>query len=105
MSAAPLVSGRAVAIVIIAVLGFGFWFYQWTNDQVSRSYTEELNFYEPLPTDMNTIAVLEGNAAMKFPPSAREIYGYVTGLRDVDTLIRFSMKADELAGFLQTTLC
>ena len=61
--------------------------------------------YQPVPTNMPEIQAIEGNAEIKLPPSAHEIHAYTTGLRDIFTMVRFSMDAGELAEFMKSTLC
>jgi len=61
--------------------------------------------YQPVPTNMPEIEAIEGNAEIKLPPSAHEIYAYTTGLRDIFIMVRFSMDASELPEFMKSTLC
>ena len=61
--------------------------------------------YQPVPTNLPEIEAIEGNAEIKFPPSAHEIHAYSTGLRDIFVMVRFSMDASELAEFMKSTLC
>ena len=65
----------------------------------------EAHTYQPVPTDMQEISAIEGNANIKFPPSAHEIYAYTTGFRDISIQVRFSMQSSELPEFLNNTLC
>jgi hypothetical protein len=77
-----------------------------TDHENSYSYqpvqTDVSASYQPVPTDVSAI---EADADIKLPPSAREIYSYLSGFRYVDTLVRFSMKAEELDQFLAVSLC
>jgi len=61
--------------------------------------------YQPVPTNMPEISAIEGNVEIKLPPSAHEIHAYTTGMRDIFIMVRFSMKASELPGFMNSTLC
>ncbi len=61
--------------------------------------------YQSVPTDIYEINALEGNAEIKLPDSAREIYTYTTGFRDIFVMTRFEMHAYELPEFLDSTLC
>ena len=61
--------------------------------------------YQPIPTNMPELLAVEGNAEIKFPPSAHEIYAYTTGIRDIDISVRFSMTASELSEFMKNTIC
>ena len=61
--------------------------------------------YQPVPTNMPEISAIEGNAEIKFPPSAHEIHAYTTGMRDIFIMVRFSMNASELPEFMDSTLC
>jgi hypothetical protein len=61
--------------------------------------------YQPVPTNMPELLAVEGNAEIKFPPSAHEIYAYTTGIQDIDIRVRFSMNASELSEFMNNTIC
>jgi hypothetical protein len=61
--------------------------------------------YQPIPTDMPELSAIEGNADIKFPPSAHEIYAYTTGMRDIFIMVRFSMQPSELSEFIDNTIC
>jgi hypothetical protein len=65
----------------------------------------EAHVYQPGPMDLSELSAVEGNAAIKFPPSAHEIHAYMTGIRDIFALVRFSMQATDLPVFLASTLC
>ncbi len=65
----------------------------------------EAHSYQPVLTDIPEISAIEGNADIKFPPSAHEIYAYTTGLRDIFIMVRFSMQSSELSEFMGNTLC
>ena len=54
---------------------------------------------------MPEISAIEGNAEIKVSPSAHEIDAYTTGLQDIFIMVRFSMDANELPEFMETTLC
>lgn len=64
------------------------------------SYTYQAN-----PTDTYEIGIIEGNADIKIPSSATEIYAFTTGFRDVDANVRFILEAVKLPEFLENTLC
>jgi hypothetical protein len=61
--------------------------------------------YQPVPTDTYQIAAIEGNAEIKIPPSAREIYSYTTGFREISIMARLTINAAELSAFMESTLC
>lgn len=65
----------------------------------------ESSSYQPYPTDQYILSAIEGNASIKLPPSATEIYEYTTGFRDISVWVRFNINPSELEGFLETTLC
>ena len=67
--------------------------------------TFELQSYQPVPTNMPEISAIEGNAEIKLPTSAHEIYAYTTGMRDIFIMVRFSMDPNELPEFMSSTLC
>ena len=61
--------------------------------------------YQAVPTNMPEILSIEGNAEIKLPPSAHEIYAYTSGMREIFIMVRFSMNASELPEFMESTLC
>ncbi len=66
---------------------------------------EVARIYQPLPTPGSDLQALETNAGIKIPANAREIYGMVSGFRDLDTYIRFDLPGTDLSAFMQNTLC
>lgn len=69
------------------------------------SLSEDMNIYQPLPTPGSNLQALDLNAEVKIPPSAKEIYGLVSGFRELDTWIRFELPAADLLVFMQSTHC
>jgi hypothetical protein len=65
----------------------------------------EANIYLPDIENTYEISSIEGNAEIIFPSSSHEIYAYTTGFREIDIKVRFSIDADEIIVFLNTTLC
>ena len=61
--------------------------------------------YQPVLTNVPEIEAIKGNAEIKFPPSAREIYSYTTGFQDIFITVRFTINAEELPMFLESTRC
>jgi hypothetical protein len=61
--------------------------------------------YQPALTNIPEIQAIEGNAEIKIPPSARDIYSYMTGVQEIFVMVRFTINADELPMFLESTLC
>ena len=94
----------AAGFVVVAIIGcvaLTFW---------SSSLFKDIDpftayDYQPVPTNTYQIAAIEGNAEIKIPPSAREIYSYTTGFREISIMARFTIKADELSAFMENTLC
>ena len=113
MPGKPIIVDKSIqrlALLILIILGLSALFYTWAIPLFTLANTppsEEYQVYKAALTEIpvDDISMLEGNADFKFPPSAHEIYGYVTGFREVDTFVRFSMKASELPAFIKTTLC
>ena len=62
------------------------------------------NYYPSRP-DSSEVPFIEGNADITLPPSAHDIYAYTTGFQDIFIQVRFSMHANELDEFMQSTLC
>jgi hypothetical protein len=61
--------------------------------------------YYPSRPDSYEVSFIEGNADITLPPSAHDIYAYTTGFQDIFIKVRFSMRANELDEFMQSTLC
>jgi hypothetical protein len=72
--------------------------------EISVESFESLS-YQPVPTNIPELLAIEGNAEIKFPPSAHEIHAYTTGMRDIFIMVRFSLNASELSEFMKSTLC
>jgi hypothetical protein len=90
----------ALAILVVCLGGFVWLLWSLRNFDPFTSST-----YQPVPTDTYEIAVLEGNADIKLPESAREIYTYTTGFREIFVMSRFEIDANELEEFIDSTLC
>jgi hypothetical protein len=96
------------SVAVIACLGVGMWAirsYTYHEPSDDEPVTESMNDYQAVPKDRGKIASLEGNAEIKLPSSAREIYAYTTGFQEIYIQVRFTMDAGELAVFLENTLC
>src|SRR5664279_870300 len=112
MSNKPIV-GKPIqwlALLPLILIGLSVLFYFWNISlfgEMNVPFSEEYHLYKATLTELTNsdISMLEGNADMKFPASAHEIYAYVSGFREVYTAVRFSMKASELPTFIKTTLC
>jgi hypothetical protein len=65
----------------------------------------EYKAFYPQLSEIEDISLIEGNANIIIPPSSQDIYVYTTGLREIDTQVRFSMKSSELSEFISSTLC
>jgi hypothetical protein len=51
------------------------------------------------------IDVIQGNAGVVLPPSAREFRGYTEGFQDILTMARFTIDPTDLPLFLESTAC
>ncbi len=49
--------------------------------------------------------LLEANTEFKIPASATDIHGYVTGFRDLTTLLRFTLPMQDFELFIRQTTC
>ena len=49
--------------------------------------------------------ILEGNSELKIPASATDLHGYADGFRELTTLLRFTLPADDFDTFLKQTSC
>jgi len=64
-----------------------------------------LKDFDPFSSDYLEPAVIEGNARIQLPPSARDIHAHTDGFREIFTQARFTMDAADLPGFLEDALC
>src|SRR4051812_18444002 len=101
---------RKVFVILFLILFAGIAIIALVQPKTSTSTTPSANvesyeFYEPIPTSTVDISMIQGNADINFPPSAREIHGYTEGFREVYSEVRFDMNAVELEEFLTDTLC
>ncbi len=96
------ITWRKVLVSLGAIIGFACLFFViWLmNFDPLSSYA-----YQPNPTDTYEISLIEGNADIKIPDSATEIYTFTTGFRDIDVNVRFILDAAELPEFMANTLC
>lgn len=93
--------GAFALIILLSCLAATAWLKWQLKDYepfTSRGY------YPSLP-DGDALSWIESNVEIEFPPSAYDIYTYSTGLQELFTKVRFSMSADELNEFLESTLC
>jgi hypothetical protein len=63
------------------------------------------DIYQPAPTPGSDLDLIEADAGITIPPSAREIYAMVSGFRELDTWVRFDLPARDLTFFLENTHC
>lgn len=100
----------AICLVILVACGI----YRYAEDWVRKQSVFLLEMpasasvystHKSLLSDLShqDILRLEGNATLKFPTSAHEIYANMFGKQSNN--VRFSMKASEFSGFIKTTLC
>ncbi len=61
--------------------------------------------YQPVQTNIPEIKIIEGNAEIKVPPSAREIYSYQGGFQEIFIMVRLTIDAKDLPQFLAGTRC
>ena len=99
-----IVVGAILGVVLLSI----FWLLSLVliiksadNDPLS----ETAEYYQPAPTPGSDFDVIEADAEIKVPPSAREIHAMISGFRELDTWVRFELPANELALFLDGTLC
>jgi hypothetical protein len=90
--------GGIIGFACLLFVGWLIWTFKDYEPFSSRTY-------QPVPTDIHQISAIEGNANIRLPPSAHEIYAYTTGFREISIMVRFSMDASELAEFMGSTLC
>ena len=93
----------AASFVVIAIIGCVFLIF-WISSLLKDANPFTAYDYQPVPTNTYQIAAIEGNAEIKIPPSAREIYSYTTGFREISIMVRFTINADELSAFMENTL-
>jgi hypothetical protein len=71
----------------------------------AQSSVESARIYQPAPTPGSDIHALEANAGIKIPSNASEIYGLISGFRDLVTYVRFDLPYSDLSSFIQNTHC
>jgi len=70
---------------------------------VSQPSVEVAQIYQPVPTPGSDLQALEMNAGIKIPANAREIYGMVTGFRDLNTYVRFDLPETDMLPYSGVT--
>jgi hypothetical protein len=106
-------SSFAISLLLIVCLlipGLILWSlqneFQVLNNIDSTPLSEfEYEEYAPDLSNRTMISSIEANAEFKFPQSARDIYSYTTGLRDISIQTRFTINADELPVLISSTRC
>lgn len=98
---------RIIFIVVICVFVIGtiLWVRRLVKIVETIPSENEGYSYQTVPTDIYIISGLEGNASIKLPPSAIEIYDYESGFREIFTMVRFTMEPKDLEVFMASTLC
>jgi hypothetical protein len=91
-----------ISIFILLIVGL-YSFSRKIDDTRYGEFTS--NSFQPVPTDMSEISAIEGNAEIKIPVNARNIYALTTGFRDIDIFVRLDIEPDELPEFMQNTIC
>jgi hypothetical protein len=100
------ITWRKVLVSLSAIIGFTcLLFVIWLIWEVKNFDPLSSETYQPNPTDTYEISIIEGNADIKIPSSATEIYAFTTGFRDIDANVRFVLDAAQLPEFLKGTLC
>ena len=89
----------SVAVIVMGLCVFSIWPALNSEDPFT------VNVYQSLLIQNDDIRMIEGNAEIELPPSAREIYALTSGFQEMLTMIRFTIAADELSEFLANTLC
>lgn len=97
--------GVISALAILFVLIFVYWFWTIKSDENDVSTELTAVIYQPAPTPGSDLEMIEGNAEIKIPPSAREIHAMTSGFRELDTWVRLDLPADELTSFMDETRC
>lgn len=83
-----------VLLLILALADAGCSYSQMTASPPSE--------FEAYTDDRTT---LEGNSGIRIPSSATGVTGYTTGVRELDTYLRFQIPASDLEGFLLNIGC
>lgn len=103
---------RIKNVVVIAIMfGVGlllllFTVCLWLTRSADEPISEiTASFYQPVPTPGSALDLIQADAGITFPPSAREIYAVVTGFRELDTWVRLDLPAGDLDAFLEKTHC
>jgi hypothetical protein len=112
MNSQPVGEKRIHISILGVVLGFGlllcilplglFWL---AGPTVDDPPIESAVVYQPAPTPGSDLDMIEADAEITIPPSAREIHAMISGFRELDTWVRLDLPAGELASFMEGTCC
>ena len=100
----PAVKVIIVGIGVISCLALAWIF--WFMKSVGESpYVETAFIYQPAPTPGGDLDVIEADAEIKIPSSAREIHAMISGAQEVEAWVRLDLPIEELAEFLRNSQC
>ncbi len=100
------ITWQKILVSLGAIIGFAcLLFVIWLIWEIKNFDPLSSETFQPVPTDIYELSVIEGNASIKIPNDATEIYSITTGFRDIDINVRFTIEADKLPKFMENTLC
>jgi hypothetical protein len=90
-------------ILLLSVANLSLLFLGQPSDEPLVEFTAHI--YQPAPTPGSDLELIEADARVTIPSSAREIYATVSGFRELDIWMRFDLPASDLDSFLRDAYC
>lgn len=96
--------GVFLVVIFLAMIGM-FGMIWWINNSQPPAAIESMTFYQPAPTSGSDLRAAEGDAEIKIPASARNIYATISGAQAIDVWVRLDLPAGDLPEFLANARC
>ena len=105
MKTKKIVIGVVLGFVILSCVWLFYFLSSIKSEATEWAPSESVEIYQSAPTPGSDLDLIETDAEITIPSSAREIHALVSGFRELDTWVRFDLPADDLSLFLEGTLC
>jgi hypothetical protein len=101
---------KVIGLILLSGIGLIFlaslaWLIWWGKTIEADPPSEYATYYQPAPTPGNDLDVIEADAEIKIPSSAREIHAAITGFQELNTWVRLDLPTKGLMEFLGNTRC